>query len=144
MPFRALIVLLSAVWVAGASGHTDEHFDRHPSPHGGQVRMAGPYHIELVAGENQLTLYITDHADNPVQSAGGSAKAIVMTAKKRYVLVLAGAGDNKLEGIGEFKLGKPSHVTVIVKLPETDSQLARFTVNKKPKAHSSRSHPHQR
>jgi len=137
-----LIVLLSALWVAGAAAHTDEHFDRHPSPHGGQVRMAGPYHIELVAGENQLTLYITDHAGNPVQSAGGSAKAIVMPGKKRYVLVLAGAGDNKLEGTGEFKLGKPSHVTVIVKLPQTDSQLARFTVNKKPKAHSSRSHQH--
>ncbi len=142
MPVRALIVLLSVVWVVGASAHTDEHFDRHPAPHGGQVRMAGPYHIELVAGENQLTLYITDHADNPVQSAGGSAKAIVMTGKKRYVLVLAGVGDNKLEGTGEFKLGKPSHVTVIVKLPQTDSQLARFTVSKKPKAHSSRSHQH--
>ena len=142
MPVRALIVLLSVVWVAGASAHTDEHFDRHPAPHGGQVRMAGPYHIELVAGENQLTLYITDHVDNPVQSAGGSAKAIVMTGKKRYVLVLAGVGDNKLEGTGEFTLGKPSRVTVIVKLPQTDSQLARFTVNKKPKAHSSRSHQH--
>ena len=117
-------------------GFAHAHAERSPAPHGGQTRTTGPYQLELVAGVNQLTLYVADQSGNPIPSAGGTAKAIVMTGKKRWVLILSGAGDNKLEGTGEFTLGKSSPVTVIVKLPENDSQLVHFKLSKKAKAHS--------
>ena len=59
-------VLMSAALVVSvpASAHTEEHFDSHATPHGGQMRMAGPYHLELVSKEKEIVLYVTDHADN--------------------------------------------------------------------------------
>jgi hypothetical protein len=116
------------------SAHTSVYAAQDHSTHGGQVRTAGPHRFELVAGKNELTLYVTDEAGEPVPSIGGTAKAIVMTGKKRWVLILSGAGDNKLEGTGEFTLGKSSPVTVIVKLPESDSQLVHFKLSKKARA----------
>ena len=42
-----VMVLTSAVLAVSlpASAHTDEYFDTHAAPHGGQVRMAGPYPV---------------------------------------------------------------------------------------------------
>ena len=38
----ATLILFQPVWA-----HTDESLDAMSSPHGGQVRAAGPYHLEL-------------------------------------------------------------------------------------------------
>ena len=130
---RALLIVLSVIWAAAAPAHTDEYFDKNPGPHGGQTRMAGPYHLELVAGSSELTLYVTDHANTPIESAGGSAKAILTSGKQRYVIVLVPAGDNVLKGSGEFKLSKSTNVSMLVKLPDGEPQRATFTLKSAPK-----------
>jgi hypothetical protein len=132
-----------------ARAHTDEYFDKIQTPHGGQIRMAGPYHLELVVEQNELTVYVTDHGDNPIDTTGGSAKAIITTGKKRYVVVLAAAGENVLKGNGEFKLGKSNSVALMVVLPDRDPQRAQFTIKrassktKKPGSDSSQQQQHQ-
>lgn len=140
---RALLCVLCLAWTLAAWAHTDEYFDKHPTPHGGQVRMAGPYHLELLVGEQDLTLYVTDHADNRISTEGASAKAIVTTGRKRYVVILSPAGENMLKGEGAFKLGKSSTVTVIVTLPQSDAQQARFTVKRKQTPSASSKHRHR-
>ena len=50
----AALMLLQPVWA-----HTDASLDALPSPHGGQVRAAGPYHLELVAKEGTLVVHVT-------------------------------------------------------------------------------------
>jgi hypothetical protein len=70
--------------------------------------MAGPYHIELVAGENQLTLYITDHADNPIQSAGGSAAGDRHDSQETLRAGARRVGDNKLEGTASSRSASPA------------------------------------
>ncbi|HYL18037.1 MAG TPA: hypothetical protein VEV20_05125 [Burkholderiales bacterium] len=134
MFIRTLLIVVALTFTCLAFARADTHSDQQPAPHGGQVRTAGPYRFELVAGKNELTLYVADQSGNPIPSAGGTAKAIVMTGKKRWVLILSSVGDNKLGGAGEFTLGKSSPVTVIVKLPENDSQLVHFKLSKKAKA----------
>jgi hypothetical protein len=47
--------------------HTDEFFESVEAPHGGQLRMTGPFHLELVAKEGDLTVYVPD------QNTGSSA-----------------------------------------------------------------------
>ena len=49
-------VLISATLAVSlpAGAHTEEYFDSIDAPHGGQMRMAGPYHLELVAKERKL------------------------------------------------------------------------------------------
>ena len=38
-----LLMFSSLAW-----SHTDEYFDTVDAPHGGQMRMAGPYHMEII------------------------------------------------------------------------------------------------
>jgi len=110
-----------------ALAHTDEYFDKMQVPHGGQIRMAGPYHLELVVGAGELTVYVSDHGNNPIETTGGTAKAIIMSGKNRYVVLLAASGENVLKGSGEFKLGKSNTVNLMVTLPDQEPQRAKFT-----------------
>jgi hypothetical protein len=130
-------VLISAALVVSvpASAHTEEHFDAIDTPHGGQMRMAGPYHLELVAQEKDIVLYVTDHGDNKVSTDGGTGKASfqVGKAKPKDSIKLGPAGDNTLKGTGDFKLTPETTIIVFVKLPDQEPQSTRFTPLK-PKA----------
>jgi hypothetical protein len=132
-------MFLCLIWPAVAFAHTDEFFDKNPGPHRGQMRIAGPYHLELVAAKDELTLYVGDHANVAIESAGGSAKAILTSGKKRYVIVLLPAGENMLKGSGEFKLTKSTSVSMLVKLPEGEPQRTQFTLKATGKASSKKS-----
>lgn len=112
-----------------AWAHTDDYLDTLAAPHGGQLRMAGPYHLELVAKDKELVLYVTDHGDNPIATGGGVGKATLQmgAAKARTTVKLEPAGDNMFKGSGEFTLKPQSVIVVFVKLPEQEAQSARFT-----------------
>lgn len=126
-----VMVLTSAVLAVSlpVSAHTDEYFDTHAAPHGGQVRMAGPYHLELVTKDKELTVYVTDHADAQIKTEGGVGKASfqVGKAKPKTSIKLEPAGDNLMKGKGDFSLTPDTAVIVFVKLPEQEAQSARFT-----------------
>lgn len=126
----AALTLSLPVW-----SHTDDYLDTLAAPHGGQLRMAGPYHLELVAKDKELVLYVTDHGDNPIVTDGGLSKATLQigTAKARTTVKLEPAGDNVFKGSGEFTVKPQSVIVVFVKLPEGEAQSARFTPLK-PKA----------
>ena len=130
-------VLLGAALLLSlpAWAHTDEYLDTIAAPHGGQLRMAGPYHLELVARDKELVLYVTDHGDNPIATDGGVGKATLQIgkAKAKTTLKLEAAGDNVFKGSGEFTLKPQSVIVVFLKLPGQEAQSARFTPLK-PKA----------
>jgi hypothetical protein len=124
----ALLLLLC--FGGSAFAHTDEYFDKTPGPHHGRMRMSGPYHLELVTGQDEVTLYVTDHAGTPIDTTGGSAKVIITAGKKkRFVVVLSSAGENVLKGEGEFKLAKGSVANVLVALPGQEPQRAQFPLS---------------
>jgi hypothetical protein len=126
-----LAVVLFAAALGVALAHTDEYFDKMQTPHGGQVRMAGPYHLELVVGQGEVTLHVSDHGDNPIATADGSAKVIIRSGRRnRYVVVLAPAGENLLRGNGEFKLAKANDISVLLALPGRDPQRAQFRLDR--------------
>jgi hypothetical protein len=137
----AFALCLLALGCTATWAHDDEYFATHPTPHGGQMRMAGPYHLELVARQNEITIYVTDHGGDAVDTAGGSAKVIITSGKKkRYVVILSAGGDNALKGSGEFKLGKSNTASVLVALPGQDPQRAQFTLGTSKTAKKSRKH----
>ena len=137
----AFALVLLVLGCAGAWAHSDEYFATHPTPHGGQIRMAGPYHLELVTGQDEMTIYVTDHGGNAVDTTGGSAKVIITSGKKkRYVVILSAGGDNVLHGSGEFKLGKSNTASVLIALPGQDPQRAQFTLSAAAAPKKSRKH----
>jgi hypothetical protein len=94
--------------------------------HGGQVRAAGPYQLELLVDARELALYVTDHGDAPVDTAGGSVKAIITGGKNRYVVILSPAGGNVLRGAGDYKLGSYNLISLMLALPDQELQRAKF------------------
>jgi hypothetical protein len=126
----AAVLIITATAVALPVGaHSEQHFDNIDTPHGGQMRMAGPYHLELVTKEQELILYVTDHGDNNVPTEGGVGKATIQTgkSKEKTAIKLAPAGENTLKGTGEFTLTPETVVVVFLKLPDHEAQSVRFT-----------------
>jgi hypothetical protein len=124
-------VLISATLAVSlpAGAHTEEYFDSIAAPHGGQMRMAGPYHLELVAKEKEVVLYVTDHSDRKISTERGVGKAAfqVGKGKPKTSIKLEPAGDNTLKGTGDFSVTPETVVIVFLKLPDQQAQSARFT-----------------
>ena len=120
----AILVVLQPVWA-----HTDESLDAMPSPHGGQVRAAGPYHLELLATEGELVLHVTDHAGQEIRTDGGEGKARIQQTKNGNTITvkLDPLRQNLFTGSGEFQINPETVIVVFVKLAGQDAYAARFT-----------------
>jgi hypothetical protein len=123
---RLIAPLLAIVLSAPVLAHDDATLDAMESPHGGQVRMAGPYHFELVLGTDALSVYITDHGDAPVPSDGVSGSVILMSGE-RTTLGLSPVGANQLAGQGAFETGPDMKAVVSLTFPDGNTWQARFT-----------------
>lgn len=112
-----------------AGAHTEEYFNSVEAPHGGQMRMAGPYHLEIVAKEKEIVLYVTDHSDRKISTEGGVGKAAfqIGKAKPKTSIKLEPAGDNTLKGSGDFSVTPETVIIAFLKLPGHEAQSARFT-----------------
>lgn len=120
----ATLIMFQPVWA-----HTDEYFDTISSPHGGQTRAAGPYHLELVVKDGELVLHVTDHADKEINTIGGEGKASIQLDKtgSKMTVKLEPSQSNMFKGSGEFQINPETVIVVFVKLPEQDAYAARFT-----------------
>ncbi len=158
-PSRVVIFLIGMTLAgvsAFAAAHTEEYFDSRESAHGGQTRMAGPYHLELVAKNKEIMLYVMDHADKDLSTEGGAGKATIQMdkTKAKTSIRLEPAGANMLKGTGDFTVTPGTVVTVFVELPGQEVTAARFVPLKpnaklamknkdvKPQAESGGEHPH--
>lgn len=135
-----LLLALLAVTAGPARAHTDEWFDNNPTPHGGQVRMSGPYHLELVVAADSLQVYITDHADNGIPTAGWTGQAIVLAGGKKSYLELKPAGDNLLQAAASFPDMSDMKAVVMVQPKAGEEYAARFTPGRRTQAASGAQH----
>ncbi|SBT08575.1 conserved exported hypothetical protein [Candidatus Accumulibacter aalborgensis] len=117
-----------------AFAHDDAALDKISGPNGGQLRMAGPYHFELVvaknskeAKDNPVTVYLTDHGDKKIPAAGATGTATILAAKSKITVPLAPSGDNKLTGVGSYASDPQMKVVVSVTFASAKAEQARFT-----------------
>ena len=124
--FILCVTLLGAVQVGA---HSAKHAEPVKSLHGGQSLAAGPYHLELVAKDGELLLYVSDHSDKPIPTEGAKAKATIQQGfeKTNEQVELIPAGENTLKGTGTFALSTDTGIIVFLKLPQRDAHAARFT-----------------
>ncbi|MBI2380283.1 MAG: hypothetical protein HYV16_05985 [Gammaproteobacteria bacterium] len=143
LPIKSLFALTLSLSLSGtALAHTDEILDQQKTPHGGQLRMAGPYHIELVLKADGLDAYLTDHAGTAKPAAGTSAAATVVNGKAVQRLVLKPAEGNRLHAAASLDAAAPSQIVLKLDLPDGTSQSARFDLNKPKQAHHDHEHGH--
>jgi hypothetical protein len=138
-PLAALLAVSLSLPVLA---HDDATLDAMATPHGGQMRMAGPYHYELVTAPGELRVYLTDHGDQPVPSNGVSGNAVVLSGAKATV-PLVPAGDNLLQGRGDFAVAPDMKVVVSLAFPDGSTWQARFTPGAKTSAAPAAHHDHK-
>lgn len=109
---RALTIILALAGASPVFAHSDSKFTK--GPMGGHIVDAGggKQHWELVANGGELTLYVNDADEKPVNTEGGTGSAMVLLAGKTTEIALKPAGDNKLTGSGDFAAAKGMKVIV--------------------------------
>lgn len=130
----ALLGISLAVCGAAVQAHGDGHLDGQPAPNGGQVRAAGPYHLELVvaadakgAVESPVVVLVTDHGDKKITTAGATANATLLAGKQKTSVALQPDGDNRFKGLAKYAASPEMKVVVSVTFPGKASEQARFT-----------------
>lgn len=126
----ALVLLLAASGPLFA--HDDATLATLKAPHGGQLKVAGGWHLELVqqaggaAGNNTLLLYVTDHDGKPQSTAALKGSATVLAGKEKQTATLLPDGDNRLKGTARYDVKAQPKVVIAVS-GEGQSEQARFT-----------------
>ncbi len=123
-------VLLSTMLMMShfALAHTEGHLATLTPPHGGQLRASGPFHLELVAKNGELTLYITDHGDKPIPTSGGQGKANIQAGKEgeKQSVVLEPVYANIMKAKGDFQITPETTVAIFLAIPGYETQGANF------------------
>lgn len=107
-----------------AAGEAKAH--DHSAKYGGIVEHTEHHHLELVATDGELVVYLTTEAGDPEPVDGAKASATVLSEGKTVQIALTSAGDNKLQGTGAFKAGSGTTVVVNVSLPNHETEQVRF------------------
>ena len=101
----AAVAAASTLFLASspALAHTDEVLDQQKTPNGGQLRMAGIYHYELVvAKDNTVRVYVTDHDGKKIATNAANGTATILTGKTKVTAALTPDGDNRLKGTAKY------------------------------------------
>ncbi|MDT3736811.1 MAG: hypothetical protein ROZ00_11340 [Denitratisoma sp.] len=130
-----VLVSMVLTFAAGAAlAHDDAYLDTQKAPNSGQLRMAGPYHYELVlaknataAQENPVVVYVTDHAGAKISTAGASGSATILAGKLKATATLKPEGENMLKGFAKYASSPDTKVVVSVTLAGKQAEQARFT-----------------
>jgi hypothetical protein len=130
----AALLLSGGFTGTAALAHSDDYLDTQKAPNGGQLRMAGIYHYELVvakdskeARENPVVVYVTDHAGAKIPTLGASGTVTLLSGKSKISVTLTPNGDNRLQGIGKYASTPDMKAVVSVTLAGKSAEPARFT-----------------
>ena len=134
---KSIAVLLGLTFTFATGGvlaHDDAYLDTQKAPNGGQLRMAGPYHYELVvekdaaaSKENAVVVYLTDHASQKVPTAGASGTATILSGKLKATSTLKPDGDNRMKGYAKYAAAADMKVVVSITFQGKPAEQARFT-----------------
>lgn len=103
------LMIASAVAVAGIPAIAQQkkndhggagHKHNHPTAqHGGVLEDVGEFHVELVAKDGKITLYLRDHEAKDAVTEGFKASVLLTAGQQRLGPIdIVPAGANKMEG----------------------------------------------
>lgn len=118
LTLAGFLLTSSATWADGKGGH------HHHAPHGGQVQDAGGVHLEAVAKDGKLLLYVLDANEKTLPPPSeGTVKLVV--GKQIHDLTFKPEGEALSVALPPGTEGKAFVAVVVVKL-ESGPKTARF------------------
>lgn len=139
------LAMLAGLAATRAEAHPDSVLDTMKGPHGGQLRMAGAYHLELVAGKNLLTIYVMDHANKAQPIDKLKLRATVINGKQVSRVEFAAKEANQLQAAATFTAAPELQVIVTLEQAGQAPLQAKFQPLKPaPKAEADHDHSHEK
>jgi hypothetical protein len=120
MTFKQLV--LGAAFLATLPAHAHEA----KSLHGGRLADAGPYHVELVAREKAIEIFIIGENGKPVDPEGFRAVAIFTLGGKAERVTLTPSEKDKLSGTATEALPANPRGAVQLTAPDGKTATAKF------------------
>jgi hypothetical protein len=96
------------------------------STHGGRLAEAGPYHVELVAKEKAIEIFLIGENDKPVDAKGFKGVAIFNLGGKAERITLAPSEKNNLSGTAATALPANPKGAVQFTAPDGKTATAKF------------------
>ncbi|WKA27913.1 hypothetical protein [Bradyrhizobium roseum] len=120
MKFGYLILGIALLAALPANAHEPK------ASHGGRVADAGPYHVELVAKETAVEIFLTGENDKPVDPKGFKGVAIFNLLGKAERITLAPTEKNNLAGMAAAPLPANPKGAIQLTAPDGRTATARF------------------
>lgn len=127
-------IAYAALFLFASSGpllaHDDATLATVKAPNGGQLKVAGGWHLELVqqagAAGNTLLVYVTDHDGKPQSTAALKGSATVLAGKEKQTATLLPDGENRLKGTARYDVKAQPKIVIAVS-GNGRSEQTRFT-----------------
>ena len=116
-----VFVLILCAIVANADAHGPKR-----GPNGGEIQDLAGSHVELVAQDNEIVVYLFDAENKPMPAQGVIATATVLAQGKQEIVTLQPAKGNEMRGRGAFMAQPGLKVVVSLTLPGQRPQLGRY------------------
>lgn len=118
--------LIIAASIALSAGLAFAHEGLKPQHGGVMAEAASGNRVELVAEAEQLTVYLSNHDDKPVDSKGASGEITLLSGAEKTKATLAPAGDNQLTAKAKAAAGAKAIVKLT--LPGKPAEQVRLTL----------------
>lgn len=118
--------LLIAVSIALSSSLAFADGDLKPHHGGAMAEAASGNRIELVAGTEQLTVYLTNHDGKPVDSKGASGEITLLSGTEKTKTPLTPTSDNQMTAKASATAGAKAIVKFT--LPGKAAEQVRLTL----------------
>ena len=104
--------LVSALSMAGATAAWAQTHGHGHSHKGGQEQKIGMYEAELVVKGKEISLYLNDKNDKPVDAKGFKANAEILAKDGKKQVELAPTGGNRMAATYDFAVDGKFRATV--------------------------------
>ncbi len=151
-PLVKTLLLAAGLLSNAAFAHTDEYLDTVVGPNGGQLRMAGAYHFELVLAKDAkagapsaVKLYLLDHGNNPQPAKDAKATVLIVSGKAKAKTELTPQGENLLAGSAAYTAAEDLKAVVNISIKTEHGEIteqAMFTPFKPVPAKAEAEHDH--
>ncbi|MGB4864560.1 MAG: hypothetical protein WBP38_01535 [Hyphomicrobium sp.] len=125
--FAGLALLLSPAFADDNHDHAGTH--AHAGKHGGTVVETPHHHLEIVAKDGVLEVYVNGLDMAPESVADAKAIAAVMADGRKSDITLTADPANFLKGSGTFTAAKGTIIVVTLTMPGQKPEQARIKVD---------------
>jgi hypothetical protein len=102
--------------------------DLKPQQGGVMAEAKSGHRIELVVSGDMAMVYLTDHANKPIDSKGATGELTLLTGTEKTTANLSASGGNSLMASGKFKIASGSKAIVKFTLSGMTEEQVRLTL----------------